>query len=375
MEAVRAEHQRCSQCIHQGESDLAKLLCFSLVYACVCVCRGFHHVDVCVFMREVESCVRQLGVEEVEVALRGEAAPTGAAVADVETRALVVYEGPAAGDGVPVPPAVTEGVAVAGVEMGAVVVYEGPAAGDGGVTQVGVLATLDDEPQGEAGQIVPAGSVDSTALAQPGLCYLPLQMLPPDDGIPWLPWAGSGARQSRRRADMVRAWVRDQLQHKHRLPRDLPLCYIGEKVLCRSDMNLGHARLLLPAPARGRLCRAFLYPFEIAACGFNTNDPKPITIPGVRATPTTFPGVPLSVYVSSGRRGRGQCKSDRLKLNKFHRNDATVINGQGYRSFMVDCGLEAGDGVEVWAFRWPPGIRPCLLIAKKDGVRARARNP
>ena len=32
-------------------------------------------MDVCVFMREVESCVRQLGVEEEEAALR-EAAPT-----------------------------------------------------------------------------------------------------------------------------------------------------------------------------------------------------------------------------------------------------------------------------------------------------------
>ena len=79
----------------------------------------------------------------------------------------------------------------------------------------------------------------------------------------------------------------------------------------------------------------------------------------------------LSVYISSGW-GRGH-KSDRQKLNKFHRNDATAINGKGYRSFMVDCSLEAGDGVEVWAFRWPRGIRPCLLIAK-DGV-CPARNP
>ena len=47
-----------------------------------------------------------------------------------------MYEGPAAAgrDDVPVPPAVTDGVAVAGVKMGAVVVYEGPVAGDGTVT-------------------------------------------------------------------------------------------------------------------------------------------------------------------------------------------------------------------------------------------------
>ena len=53
-----------------------------------------------------------------------------------------MYEGPAAaaGDNVPVPPVVTEGVAVASVEMGAVVVYEGPTAGDGTMTQTGVLA-------------------------------------------------------------------------------------------------------------------------------------------------------------------------------------------------------------------------------------------
>ena len=70
---------------------------------------------------------------------------------------------------------------------------------------------------------------------------------------------------------MVRAWVRDQLQHKHGLPRDLPLCYIGEKVLCQSDMNPRHARFFLPARARARL-RAFLYPAEITACGFNRGE-------------------------------------------------------------------------------------------------------
>ena len=41
---------------------------------------------------------------------------------------------------------------------------------------------------------------------------------------------------------------------------------------------------------------------------------------------------------------------------------------------MVDCGLEARDGGEEWAFRWPPGSAPCFLIAKKDGVRP-AQNP
>ena len=35
---------------------------------------------------------------------------------------------------------------------------------------------------------------------------------------------------------MVRAWVRDELQDKHHLPRDPPLSYIGEKVLSQSDM-------------------------------------------------------------------------------------------------------------------------------------------
>ncbi|XBH73212.1 hypothetical protein VPH35_100352 [Triticum aestivum] len=263
------------------------------------------------------------------------------AVKDVEMRALV-------GDDVPVPPKVTESAVVPDVKMGALVVYEGPAAGDGAATEVGVLATLDDEPQGEARQIVLAGSADPTG----------------DGAVPPLPEAAAARRrdpvtQSRRRADM------------HRLPRDLPQSYIGEKVVSKSDMNPRHARFFLPARARARL-RAFLYPAEITACNFNTTDPKPIRIPGVRARPTTYPGVSLSVYVSSGW-GRGQCKSDRQKLNKFHRNDATAINGNEYRRFMVDCSLEAGDGVEVWAFRWPLRIGMCLLVAKNDGVRP-ARN-
>ena len=73
----------------------------------------------------------------------------------------------------------------------------------------------------------------------------------------------------------------------------------------------------------------------------------------MRARPTTYLGVSLSVYISNAW-GPGR-KSDHQKLNKFHRNDTTAINGKGYRSFMVDCGLEARDGVEEWVFRWPPG--------------------
>ena len=96
-------------------------------------------------------------------------------VSEKGKRKTQVYEGPAAagGDDMPVPPAVTDGVAVTGVKMGAVIVYEGPVARDNTVTQVGVLATLEDEPV-KAGQIVPAGSADCTALAQPVLCHLPL---------------------------------------------------------------------------------------------------------------------------------------------------------------------------------------------------------
>ena len=92
---------------------------------------------------------------------------------------------------------------------------------------------------------------------------------------------------------MVRACVHDQLQNKHRLPRDLPLCYIEGKVMCQSNMNARRARFLLPARTRAGL-RAFLYPSNITACGYNTTDPKPIRIPGVRARPTTYPDVSWS---------------------------------------------------------------------------------
>ncbi|KAE8797707.1 hypothetical protein D1007_27175 [Hordeum vulgare] len=301
--------------------------------------------------------------------------------------AIVVYEGPVtavAADGAPAPPAVAESAAVEDVEMGAIVVYEGPAGGgDGAVTEVRVLPTLDDD----AMQIVPAGSADadSTVLPLSPLCHPPLQQVPPPGVvIPLLPWAGSSGgrrRQSRRRRSLApntpvtaRAWVRDQLEKKHHLPRSLQLSYIGQKVVSSSDVNPRHTRFLLPASARRRL-RAFLNPAEIAACGFDVIEPKATKTPGVRAKPTTYPGVPLSVYLSSGRASAlDSLRSDQLKLNKFHKSDSTVINGKGYRHFMVDCGMQAGDGVELWAFRWPPGIRPCLLIANRDGSRL-APNP
>ena len=60
---------------------------------------------------------------------------------------------------------------------------------------------------------------------------------------------------------MVRAWVRDELQKKHDLHKDLLLRYIGEKVLSQSDMNPWHARFLLPARAHAYY-RTFLYAAE-----------------------------------------------------------------------------------------------------------------
>ena len=132
---------------------------------------------------------------------------------------------------------------------------------------------------------------------------------------------------------MVRAWGRNELQKKNHLPRDLPLSYIREKVLSQSDMN---ASAIAPS------------------C----------------TPPTTYPGVSLSVYVSNVC-ASGQ--SHRLKLNKFHRCNSTGINGKGYMRFMVDCRLEAGDGVEVWDFWRPLGIHLCLLVAKNNDVRP-ARN-
>ena len=65
-------------------------------------------------------------------------------------------------------------------------------------------------------------------------------------------------------------------------------------------MNARRARFLLPARTRTSLC-AFLYPANITAGGFNPTDPKPIRIPGVRARPTTYPGVSLSDSFSSGQ--------------------------------------------------------------------------
>ena len=75
----------------------------------------------------------------------------------VENLALVVYEGPVAVGGADmlVPPMVTESIA-ADVEMLVIVVHEGPVGRDGTVTEVVVLAMMDDK-HVEAGQIVRAG--------------------------------------------------------------------------------------------------------------------------------------------------------------------------------------------------------------------------
>ena len=64
-----------------------------------------------------------------------------------ENLALELYERPVAvgGDGVPVPPGVTESVTVGDVEMGGIVIQKGLVGRDDAVTEVGVLATMDEQ--------------------------------------------------------------------------------------------------------------------------------------------------------------------------------------------------------------------------------------
>ena len=87
------------------------------------------HVDLSLFTGLIPVENLTLVVYESLVAVAGDDVPApmasavteGAAVEDVEMRALVMYEGPAGGDDVPVPPTVTESTVVTNVEMGALV--------------------------------------------------------------------------------------------------------------------------------------------------------------------------------------------------------------------------------------------------------------
>ena len=65
----------------------------------------------------------------------------------VDNLALVVYEDPVAvgGDGVPVLPGVTESITVVVMEMGGIVMQKGLVGRDDAVTEVGVLATMDEQ--------------------------------------------------------------------------------------------------------------------------------------------------------------------------------------------------------------------------------------
>ncbi|KQK12789.1 hypothetical protein BRADI_1g05983v3 [Brachypodium distachyon] len=164
-------------------------------------------------------------------------------------------------------------------------------------------------------------------------------------------------------AMVVPAWVREELLPLHGLPSDLQLSYVGEKILCASDVG-SQARLHIPADASFRL-RLFLTNEETMACGFqipgggfNNNNRDAGLADGVVGA---FNGIPVIAYVS----GQNVASAE-LQLNKFHRS-STAINGKGYTNFMLKrCVLAAGDPIEIWAFRRPPGDRLCILIVKND---------
>jgi hypothetical protein len=165
-------------------------------------------------------------------------------------------------------------------------------------------------------------------------------------------------------------WIRAELLPRHGLPTDLPLHFVEDKVLQRSDLHPTQNRLLLRCAGFNRL-RALLSVTELDACGIDgptgsRKRPARVTHGGKttkrRAASTSYPGVPVLVH------GRNMARAAvKLRLTTFHSSAALVINGRGYnKEIVAGSGFETGDVIEVWAFRRPRDRHLCLVVAKRS---------
>jgi hypothetical protein len=163
-------------------------------------------------------------------------------------------------------------------------------------------------------------------------------------------------------------WIRAELLPRLGLPTDLPLHFVEDKVLQRSDLHPTQNRLLLRCAGFNRL-RALLSTTELEACGLDgptgsRKRPAPATHGGKmtkrRAAATSYLGVPVLVH------GRDMVRAPaKLRLTTFHSSAALVVNGRGYnREIVAVGGFKTGDVIEVWAFRRPRDRHLCLVVAK-----------
>lgn len=188
------------------------------------------------------------------------------------------------------------------------------------------------------------------------------------------------------------SWIRKIVFYRLGLPYDLPLVFIEEKTVTRTDLDSHQNRFRLACGGVGRslipmltrreaIAASFLRKEEDEAQAAGLTPPQPESDTAVAVAEqqqqqeeeeTAGPGGRKKKKKKGRSHGglpvtlvhlRGGMK--RLLLTRWDSSGAAIIKGEGYLDFIARCGIKEKDVVHVWAFKqqgfrlfgatYPPG--------------------
>ncbi|KAB8108027.1 hypothetical protein EE612_043293 [Oryza sativa] len=168
------------------------------------------------------------------------------------------------------------------------------------------------------------------------------------------------------------SWIRKIVFYRLGLPYDLPLVFIEEKTVTRTDLDSHQNRFRLACGGVGRSLIPMLTRREAIAASFLRKEEDEAQAAGLtppqpeennrrkkkKKKGRSHGGLPVTlVHLRGGMK--------RLLLTRWDSSGAAIIKGEGYLDFIARCGIKEKDVVHVWAFKqqgfrlfgatYPPG--------------------
>ncbi|KAE8799787.1 hypothetical protein D1007_24885 [Hordeum vulgare] len=165
------------------------------------------------------------------------------------------------------------------------------------------------------------------------------------------------------------SWLRRSLLPHLRLPVDLPVHFIGEKVVTATDFDPRQRRFQLPPYGVEHNLRPILTAEELEFANLSYEDDNATTTEeqgttGEKRKKRRHRGGGLAVVVVDVRAGS-------IELGVSRGANSTTIMGPGYLGFINNCSFTVHDVVQMWAFSSdasPSNVEEiplCIVIAKK----------
>ncbi|KAL6610037.1 hypothetical protein ACP70R_040006 [Stipagrostis hirtigluma subsp. patula] len=205
----------------------------------------------------------------------------------------------------------------------------------------------------------------ATAMVQ--YTALPTDVAEPIDAVPLAAIAPPQPPPAREQPPCLRNRILPAL----RLRADLPVHFIGEKLVTRTDLDGQQNRFRIPTDGVMRHLRPILTHDELADANLlKLEDPAPMPTLQPEPEPENGAAADNDVEQEGEKKKKKKKKQGRthgglavklvdvvagasheLRLSRWDSSDGTIVKGKGFLHYIRRCSFKENDVVEIWAFK------------------------